>query len=202
MSELHATNYSQVQDPRDSGIPGCLDSVGLETLVVRVAHDDCDAFRVLFRRCCRWMAKIGAEVLADQNETEQLIEEVFQVIWRRAYLFDPTQATAADWLKRLTYLCAFTLRSRRLLSGLHRVKPVFEERDEWLRRALSPDSQIVDVFQQLPETQQRILKLLYYQGRTYKEIGEILGMRRDQLASEHIAAITALREARMNRGPR
>jgi len=208
MDERKHTSIRLGQECEEETAPG-LELPTLEALLMRIAKQDRDAFRILFRRSARRIVSIGYTVLRDQKEAEGLVQHVFQVIWQRAHLFDPSIVPAKDWITRLTYHCAFTRRRNLILVDHqklcgHKIAPqaesVLSESDEQLRRVLCGRSNVGELFQQLSEKQQQILRLNYYGGRNYREISDALGIPIEDVITEHIAAIEVLRKGYKDRG--
>lgn len=67
-------------------------------LVARMARGDRAALGQLFLRYAPRLLSIGAGVLGDPSEAEDVLQEVFLEAFRRSRSFDPNRGSVASWL--------------------------------------------------------------------------------------------------------
>ena len=79
-----------------------LRDVGDEQLVYRVAGGDDRALSELYDRYSRPVYATGVRLLRDVSLAEELVQDAFTNVWRRAGTFDPERASFATWLYRIT----------------------------------------------------------------------------------------------------
>jgi len=74
----------------------------LVRLLAGTAARDANAFAELYRRTSARLFGIALRMLSDRGEAEDVLQEVFTAVWRRAEVFDPALAGAMTWLVALT----------------------------------------------------------------------------------------------------
>ncbi len=117
---------------------------------------------------------------SDEETAEDLTQEVFVSIWRRAGQFDPSKASVATWV--------FTIARNKRIDALRRDRPtVTEPEDPELEIDPAPRGDAVAEFNQLsglvmravetlPEEQKRLLKIFYFEDKPHSAIAEELGL--------------------------
>jgi RNA polymerase sigma-70 factor (ECF subfamily) len=157
-----------------------------EALIALLSSGDEDALGVLFRRYARLVRHVGQKILRDDGEADDLVQEVFLYIHRKAVLFDKSKGSARSWIFQVAYTQAFLrrrhLNSRRFYSSVnmdktngnrcavnavadydHSVEGLFG-RNGWK-----------EILEQLTADQQETLRLHFFEGYTLGEIGEKMG---------------------------
>lgn len=90
-SETRDLNFAQLSSLPDEAVMTYLQS----------GHDD--GLAVLFDRYHRLVLSIGARILRDPGEAEDLMQAVFLEIYRAKAQFDPLKGTVRAWLLQYTY---------------------------------------------------------------------------------------------------
>ena len=72
-----------------------------ETLLARVALGDRAAFEALYQETSSRLFGICLRVLNERAEAEEVLQEVYTSVWRKAGQFDPTRASAMSWLSMM-----------------------------------------------------------------------------------------------------
>jgi RNA polymerase sigma-70 factor (ECF subfamily) len=152
-------------------------------LMARVRQRDTAALRTLYDRHSSMVHGLGLRILRDPTEAEDLVQDVFLHLWRRAELFDGERGQFVGWLVSLTRNRAIDrLRARRTrerkgdeygaevaadpaprVADPNETAYVAELRDA-VTRALAV----------LPEPQRTALELAYFGGLSHSEIAEQL----------------------------
>lgn len=70
----------------------------LNTLLLRVARQDRQAFVALFQHFAPRLKSFLQKMGADAGTAEEIIQDVMVSVWRRAGTFDPALATASTWV--------------------------------------------------------------------------------------------------------
>lgn len=139
-----------------------------------------DAFAVLFRRYGRLVRRVAADILHDAGEAEDVTQEVFLEIYRKASLYDSSRGSVRGWLLQYAYHRALRRKlalSRRVaydslpLDRLS-VPPASARRltrDEcrWVIRA---------GLRQLPERQRATLELACFEQLPLRDVADRLGV--------------------------
>ncbi len=110
------------------------------------------------------------------DTAEELVQEVFVMVWRKAVQFDPKKASAATWIytiarnKRIDYLRKDIRRAEDPVEFL----PDTEADDDILpdEKVIQNDiaNRIQGIVNKLPEEQAKIIRQSYFQGLTHQEI--------------------------------
>lgn len=145
-----------------------------------VSRGDESALAALYDRYRLILFGLILRILHDRQEAEDVLQEAFLQVWRRANDFDPARGRAFTWLvtiarsRALDRLRASGSRARiateaeqepRESVGDAAADAVKSEEGEIVRQALA----------ELPEEQRRALFMAYFEGLTQSEIADRLG---------------------------
>lgn len=161
----------------------------------RVAAGDINAFEAAFRACYGSMCSFVRVQVGSAETAEDLVQDVFMRIWQARQRLDP-----AGSLRNLLYRSAFNaslnyLKHRNIEDRWLRVSAVsdaardaddpasFDELGQALDRALAA----------LPERCRLIFMMSRYQGLSYAEIAEALGLSVKTVETQMGRALKALR---------
>lgn len=171
-----------------------------EDAIARIARGERAALRALYDEFAGRAMAIAGRVLGSKAEAEEVVQETFLEIWRRAPEYEKERGAPGAWIAALARSRAIDrLRSRRLS---HRAtqEPDSAPRPEPDAPALSAQrrqerDRVRTALQTLPEAQRRAIELAYLQGLTQAEIAEKLGepletiKTRIRMAMEQLAAM-------------
>lgn len=73
----------------------------LSGVLARVAAGDQVAFAELYRRTSAKLFGVCLRMLVDHGEAEEVLQEIYTTVWRRAERFDVARASAITWLMAL-----------------------------------------------------------------------------------------------------
>jgi RNA polymerase sigma-70 factor (ECF subfamily) len=144
-----------------------------EALLAQVATGDRAAFGALYDRMATPLYSLALKMLGQEAEAQDLLQEVFLSVWKKADTFNATRGSAFSWIDRI--------RSRRRRGELMEIfgsdlEPAgskvrsaaenFEagERSQQVRAALG----------KLSDEQRHVLRLAFFEGMTQAEIAEKL----------------------------
>src|SRR5262249_51679507 len=88
-----------------------------EALLKEVCEGGREALALLFRRYARMVRGIAYRVLRDPSEADDLLQDLFLYIYRKAGMFDSTKGSARSWIVQMTYPRAID--RRRYLNARH-----------------------------------------------------------------------------------
>lgn len=174
-----------------------------ELLVRRVADGEEDAFHELFRRHSSTALGLLVKILKRHDEAEEVLQEVFLEVWKRAERYDPGRASVRGWiLLRARSRAIDRVRSRSSRTERERdahatevrstggnVEPVGTSRLEREERS----RQIGSALDRLPEPQRQALEMSYFEGLTQAEIADRLGAPLGTIKSRVLLGMKKLR---------
>jgi RNA polymerase sigma-70 factor (ECF subfamily) len=175
-----------------------------ETLVSLVRQGDKEAMAVLFRRYARPVRNVGHRILRDTTEAEDLVQEVFLYIYRKSGLYDASKGPARSWLIQVAYTQA--LLRRRKLKSLGFYQPAAPDRpteNQPSENLGAPDDYSVEAvfgrngwkaaLDHLAGDQREILAFFFFEGYTFAEIAEKLGIPYASVRSRYYRGLDKLR---------
>jgi RNA polymerase sigma-70 factor, ECF subfamily len=174
-----------------------MNDVADEVLVRRLAQSgDERALSELYDRYAGLIYGAGVRYLGDRALAEDLVQDVFTAVWRSAAGFDPSRASFATWVYRITRNRATDLIRRRRA----RVRTVdsashSEMGEEDTTRELSRNFDVATALSRLPEIHREVLVLAYFQGLSQREISRRTHTPLGTVKSRTTAALRALRES-------
>jgi RNA polymerase sigma-70 factor (ECF subfamily) len=176
-----------------------------EHLICRLRVGEQEAITELFRRHASAIYRIGQKMLRDSGEADDLVQEVFLYIYRKADAFDTSKGPARSWIFQIAYTQAFL--QRRKLKSLGFYAPGIA--DDFRGAEPSTDS-FVDydhtveglfgrngwkkIVEDLSEDQRETLRLHFFEGYTFTEIAEKLGQSFANVRNHHYRGLEKLRK--------
>ncbi|HEX9075184.1 MAG TPA: sigma-70 family RNA polymerase sigma factor [Anaerolineae bacterium] len=141
------------------------------------------AMSVLYDRYARLVFSLALRVLNDRESSEEVVQEVFVKIWRRAAEYRPERGKFSSWLSGIAHNHAIDEFRRR------RVRPMASGDDETAAaeivdggpvpfdRAVQSieHQQITEALACIPTEQRIPIELAYFEGLTQQEIAGRLG---------------------------
>lgn len=167
-----------------------------EALILRVAEaGDDGSLSELYDRYAGMVYAMGLKHLRDRSLAEDLVQDVFTSVWRKAKTFDPSKASFMTWIYRIARNRATDLHRRRrtrpssagqepltYLAGGDNVRNIAEKID------------VTEALSRLSPEHQGILVLAYFEGLTQREIASTTGVPLGTIKSRTTAALRALRK--------
>ena len=169
-------------------------------LLRAVSRGDEQALALIYDRYRLILFGLILRILHDRQEAEDVLQETFLQVWRRAADFDATRGRVFTWLvtiarsRALDRLRALGSRARTTeevvahsandQAGDAAEEAVKSEQREIVRQAL----------EELPEEQRRTLFLAYFEGLTQSEIAARLGDPLGTVKTRMRAGLMKLRE--------
>jgi RNA polymerase sigma-70 factor (ECF subfamily) len=148
-------------------------------LIAAVAAGGPTAMEVFYDRFAPLVHAIALRMLSDRTAAEELVEDVFVELWRRAATYDPARGSAATWIATIT-------RSR----GIDRLRAQRRHEAGRLPAAAEPvaggvepsaavlaDEErrtVAQALSQLTTEQREAVELAYFSGLSQQQIAEHL----------------------------
>jgi RNA polymerase sigma-70 factor (ECF subfamily) len=155
-----------------------------ERLIALLREDDHDALDTLFNRHSRLVYSIALRILSDAGEAEEVVQECFLHVFKRACTFEPSRGSGKVWIVQVAYSRARDRKAHLARRGFYLQTNVeSEDLDGALAGHADVEREIgakVDLerlqlaFEDLSEIQRKTLKLFYFEDLDLREISERL----------------------------
>ncbi|MDX1631250.1 MAG: sigma-70 family RNA polymerase sigma factor [Thermoanaerobaculia bacterium] len=175
-------------------------------LIRAIADGDEEALATFVRRHERRIRGVCRGMLGDREESRDAAQEVFLKVWKKAHRFRP-RGKVSTWLYRVTVNhCLNRLRRRKIVTMLPfpgqddegeatwepkdrspGVDRALESRERWRRTCRALDG--------LPDTQRAVVVLVRFEGLSYRETAEALGITLGAVESRLFRAMRNLEKA-------
>jgi RNA polymerase sigma-70 factor, ECF subfamily len=154
-----------------------------DELMLHVKAGDQAAFAIVMRRHARAVLAVGRRVLHDQGAAEELVQDVFLLVYKRSALFDPQRGSLRAWLIQIAYHEAYRARQRLSLRHIYEDQTIDNCLDviesdvtpEYRAFLAQSEHNLRQAFRQLSKKQQETMELFFFEGYTLREISERLG---------------------------
>ncbi len=158
-----------------------IDQLSDEVLMSVLAGGGAWAIEPLYQRYSRVLYSLAYRMVSDQQVAEDLLQEAFVSVWRRASSYSPQAGAVRSWLvsimhhRTIDYLRA--VRTRASTREMPWEDVEFDDRiavpDAWEETWRSVKSDTVrEALMHLPTEQRMVIELAYFQGWTHAEIAE------------------------------
>jgi RNA polymerase sigma factor (sigma-70 family) len=159
------------------------------------AQRDRDAFARLFDhftpRIEAYLQRLGMDALA----AEEVAQDTLLTVWRKSELFDSTKSSLSTWIYRIA-------RNRRI--DMARRDPMEQTFTSVMDESAGQDEQLQgseqedlvrEAMKTLPDEQNSLLRLAFYEGRSHTEIADETGLPLGTVKSRIRLAFARLRRA-------
>ncbi len=152
-----------------------------EALINAIADGAVWAMEPLYQRYSRILYSLAYRMVADHQVAEDLLQDAFLAVWRRATSYSPQSGAVRSWLVSIVHHRTIDyLRGVRRRSALKEATWEEVELDE---RVAFPDvweeawrsvqsSQVRAALMNIPTEQRMVIELAYFQGWTHSEISQ------------------------------
>lgn len=152
-----------------------------EQLLANIASGCADSFSSLYDAFHANLYGIAVGITRNHAEAQEVLQEAFLAIWKKADKYDPRLGKASTWIIHLTRnLCIDRLRTRkRRDAGDEKLRdePKPEPRSADPAGSLISQETILrvrEVLKSLPDDQRHALELAFYEGLSQSQIAERL----------------------------
>ena len=172
-------------------------------LMRRVAAADDAAFSGLYRRFAPGLFSMIYEILRDQKEAEDVLQESFVQMWKKAATYDAARSGLFTWAVMISRNRAIDrLRSRQRRSRtvdaaaaeLEAVPPEGGEQADALLGQSEERTRVRSALVKLPAPQREAIDLAFFGGMTQVEISDKLGTPLGTVKARIRRGLLALRE--------
>jgi RNA polymerase sigma-70 factor, ECF subfamily len=177
-----------------------------EALLVQVCQGRRDALALLFRRHARTVRNVAYRILRNEAEADDLVQDVFIFIFRKAALFNSSRGKARSWIVQITYHRAFDRRrhlntrhfyaSRELEdAALNMADPRHETLfAEWSLESVWGRESAARLRELLSPAQLSTIELHFFEGYTLEEIADRLGQNLSNIRNHYYRGLEKLRK--------
>lgn len=159
-------------------------------LLGRIAGGDLEAFQAFYTRYAGRVLTYARQLSRGRDLAEDVVQEVFVMVWRRAASFRPDRGDPAGWLYTITRN-KLVDHWRKLAEGTE-----LDELDERRLAESGPEDLRLTLRQALsrvPPEQRRAIEMAYFGGLTYEETAKRLDLPVGTLKSRIRSGLRTLR---------
>jgi RNA polymerase sigma-70 factor (ECF subfamily) len=151
-----------------------------QALVQRLVDGDESALGELYDAHSGFVYGLSLRVLGNKQAAEDVTQEVFVGFWEHPDRFDHTRGTLRAFLGTLTHRRSVDHIRREEARRRRETKTAYEPLpvpavDEFALSTLTSE-RVREVVAELPDAQRQCLELAYFQGHTYRQVAELLGI--------------------------
>ena len=172
-----------------------------EQLIAQVARGDTTAYEMLYDRYSSAGMGLALKITGDQSLAEEVVQETFWRVWRKADLFQNKRGAFTSWFFGITRNLSIDMLRRQRTQGqpAGQAEQLIEQAPDlspgvpetvWLR---SKHEQMRAAVETLPKEQRYVIEMAYFRGMTRQEIASATG---EPLGTIHTRARLALQKLR------
>jgi RNA polymerase sigma-70 factor (ECF subfamily) len=176
-----------------------------EALIARICVDDSDALGLLFDRYARLVWTIARRILQNNEEADDLLQDVFLLVRRRASVFDPSKGSVRSLLVQMCYQRAFSRRRDLARQNFYTLAEFNENGVVAKRTSCAPlyDESLEAHFgktaikrarEDLSVEQRETLRLCFFEGHSLDEIAVRLGQSYGNVRHHYYRGLAKLRK--------
>ena len=154
--------------------------------------------RALYRTYGPELYGFAVSALGDRGQAEELVQEVFTRVWRKADSYDPERASFRTWLYGIARNAIIDQKRRAAVRPALSHHPVEDDEhgslDADLEQALLR-WQLGAALERLTPEHRQVIRLAHFQGLTLREIAELTGIPLGTVKSRTSYALRGLRLA-------
>ena len=172
----------------------------------KMRDGDSSAFEHLYDCFAGAMFSLSLEILGDRWEAEEVIQDIFSILWRKPEAYSPKKGKFSSWLLVLTRnrsIDRYRSRKRRLDRG--ETDEILQSRPDQKHRDGADQATETDerehlhrAFSTLPNEQKKVLEMSYFKGMNQQEIAEYLDLSLGTVKSRTRLGIEKLRNSLAN----
>ena len=150
----------------------------VDVLVSRVARGDAGAFEALYDELSSAVFGLARRVVRDPARAEDVTQEVFLEVWRKAGRFDSALGKAKTWVMTIAHRRAVDAvrRSESQKRQDERTAPEQVSHDEPADSLIAAEEQgaVRECLETLTDLQLESVRLAFFNGYTYNEVATLL----------------------------
>lgn len=152
-----------------------------EALISAISNGEEWALELLYERYYRYAYSLAYRVMQDSTIAEDIVQEAFLSIWRKAASYQAQYGNVRSWLQAIVHHRAID----KVREARHRSQqwvplqigneqdPLGEQPDVWEEAWHDEQHRLIrTVLDQIPADQRQVIELAYFGGYTHAEIAE------------------------------
>ena len=174
-------------------------------LIQRISNRDSKALEALYDRYSPVLYTLVKKIVNDKSKAEEVIAEIFVIIWQKSSKFDVNSDNLYSWLINFSRNKAldFIRRERALIvdeyNDEYEDKFIFPNLSTFLppndlEKTFNRRDKIYSAFHNLTEAQQYVLSLAYYEGLSESDIASKLNIPLLTVKSKMRVALNSVKE--------
>jgi RNA polymerase sigma-70 factor (ECF subfamily) len=161
--------------------PTHIEEIDDETLILSICEGKEQAMEALYTRYSRYAYSLAYRILHDSAAAEDIVQEAFLSVWRKAASYQTQQGSVRSWLQAIIHHRAID----RVRASAHRDQYVTQLEPEHEQEIVSEQPEVWEeawqreqavvirsALEQLPQEQRLVIGLAYFGGYTHSEISE------------------------------
>jgi len=147
----------------------------LTPLMTRIAAGEREALRQLYQATSAKLFGVCLRILSDREESEDVLQDVYVTIWRRADRFDSTRASVMTWLSTIARNRSIDrLRARGPLAYAGPIDDLEiadgADSAETLLSAADDRNKLHGCLSELDERTEKVIRTAFFEGVTYETL--------------------------------
>jgi RNA polymerase sigma-70 factor (ECF subfamily) len=182
-----------------------------EELLEQVCQGTREALGILFRRHARTVRNVAYRILRNEAEADDLVQEVFIFICRKAALFNVSGGTGRSWIVQVAYHRAFDRRRHLITRHFYTSQELDDAAlnmadrryeilfSEWSMEAVWGREWVENLRALLSPSQLSTIELHFFEGYTFDEIADRLGQTLSNTYHHYYRGLEKLRKSAVAR---
>ncbi|WP_147651370.1 sigma-70 family RNA polymerase sigma factor [Vulcaniibacterium gelatinicum] len=165
----------------DAASAQTMDRQGLERLLGEVAGGDQGAFERLYHATSAKLFGICLHLLRERDQAEDVLQEVYATIWRKAAQYDARIASPISWLAMIAHNKAIDrLRAERTARQSVPLDLIEDPGDggaaaQALAEQAGTQRRLAMCLEQLEARRRTLIRVAFFEGATYEELAQRSG---------------------------
>ena len=149
----------------------------LNPLMARIAAGERDALRQLYDATSAKLFGVCIRILSDREESEDVLQDVYVTIWRRADRFDAGKASVMTWVSTIARNRAIDrLRARGPMAYAEQVDELEiadgQDSAETLLSAADDRNRLQGCLSELDDRTEKVIRTAFFEGVTYEALAK------------------------------
>lgn len=150
--------------------------------LARVPQGDRAALQTVYRLTSAKLFGVALRILGERSESEDVVQEVFVTVWRKAADFDPARASPLTWLIAITRNRAID--RLRATKSIRKMDPIDEAHDiadsapmaDSALESAQDNARLYHCLDALAADERGALRGAFFDGNTYEELAQRVGV--------------------------